>query len=64
MEVKGPEAGSGNSCYRLGYRFFERLRIAEGRPKSRSRLAAEQQFPHGRSTETDRRQTRYLLGWY
>ena len=61
MERKGPEAASGNCCYRLGYCFFERLRIAEGRPKSKSRLAAEEQHPHGRSTEMDLSHTvRYL----
>jgi hypothetical protein len=54
LRGKGAMDGSGNKTYRLAYAFFERRRIAEGRPKSAKRLRSEAEFgPAGRSTQTD-----------
>jgi hypothetical protein len=55
LRMKGPSAGAGCKVYPLGYAFFEKRRIAEGRPKSAKRTRAEAEFPHGRSCETERK---------
>ena len=41
----------GNVTYRLGYTFFEKLRILEGGSKSLRRLQNEQYMPYGFSTQ-------------
>lgn len=54
LRGKGASDGAGNMTYRLAYAFFERRRIADGRPKSAKRLRAEAEFgPAGRSTQAD-----------
>lgn len=47
MAKEGPEAGAGALLYYAAYIFFEKLRIAEGRPKSDHRLEMERLHPHG-----------------
>ncbi|PRP73138.1 hypothetical protein PROFUN_03452 [Planoprotostelium fungivorum] len=41
MKAKGPTGGCQNRTYRAAYEYFERQRIAEGKPKSKKRLDAE-----------------------
>ena len=41
LAMKGKTKGSGNSLYPKAYRFFENLRLLEGRPKSKHRQGAE-----------------------
>jgi hypothetical protein len=53
LRIKGATAGAGSKMFPLAYAFFEKRRIAEGRPKSAKRLRAEIEFPFGRSCETD-----------
>ncbi|KAG8157204.1 hypothetical protein KVR01_012912 [Diaporthe batatas] len=47
MAKEGPDAGAGELIYYAAYIFFEKLRIAEGRPKSAHRLKMERLHPHG-----------------
>jgi hypothetical protein len=56
LRMKGATAGAGCKVYALGYAFFEKRRIAEGRPKSAKRVRAEAEFPNGRSCETERKE--------
>jgi len=51
MAMKMPTQGSGNCLYPAAYHFFERRRIAEGKPKSKLRLESEAAFPEGHSLE-------------
>lgn len=44
---KGSSAGARQIAYYAAYVYFEKLRIAEGRPKSLHRLEMEERYPHG-----------------
>ena len=37
-------AGGSNKVYRLGYHFLEKVRLAEGKPKSKKRLQNEEEL--------------------
>jgi len=45
----GPErlSGASNKTYRLAYHFFEKLRLSEGKTKTKKRLKNEAEFPDG-----------------
>lgn len=47
MAKKGSSAGARQIVYYAAYVFFEKLRIAEGAPKSLHRLEMEECHPHG-----------------
>jgi hypothetical protein len=47
MQMKDPMQGSGNRIYPAAYHFFERRRLAEGKPKSKLRQESEAAFQHG-----------------
>lgn len=53
---KGPTAGNTSVVYYTAYVYFEKLRLAEGRPKSKHRVQMEAQWPTG--AETDRLRNR------
>ena len=55
LAFKGKDKGAGHGIYPAAYRFFEKLRIAEGEPKSKSRLKNEKDHPLGFSLEAPRR---------
>jgi len=51
MALNGKLSGSGNGMYTSAYRFFEALRLHEGRPKGKKRQGAEKVFgSEGRKT--------------
>lgn len=52
---KGPIAGCTSSVYYAAYVYFEKLRIAEGKPKSKHRLEMEKIHPRGADRERDGR---------
>ncbi|KKY36665.1 hypothetical protein UCDDA912_g03337 [Diaporthe ampelina] len=52
---KGPTAGCTGSVYYAAYVYFEKLRIAEGKPKSKHRLDMEDIHPLGADRENDGR---------
>jgi hypothetical protein len=41
LKKKGPEAGGSSNCFYAGYVFFEKLRIKQGKPKSKFRREME-----------------------
>lgn len=43
-EGNGEMSGAEMKAYYLGYVFFEKLRVHEGRPKTEARIAAETEF--------------------
>ena len=43
--------GSGNCLYPAAYHFFERRRLAEGKPKGKLRVESEAAFPQGHSLQ-------------
>lgn len=47
MAQEGPFSGARGAVYYAAYVFFEKLRIAEGRPKSDRRLEMERLYPRG-----------------
>lgn len=53
MKVSGADSGQGNGIYPAAYYFFEKKRIAEGKPKSKKRLDNED-FLGYRGYSTDR----------
>lgn len=52
---KGPLAGCTSSVYYAAYVYFEKLRVAEGKPKSKHRLDMEGIYPGGAERERDGR---------
>lgn len=52
---KGAVAGCTSSVYYAAYVYFEKLRIAEGKPKSKHRLEMEKIYPGGAERERDGR---------
>jgi len=54
MEYEGLTRGASGRLYPAAYRFFESLRILEGRPKTMHRVGAEVVFPNGRPLECRR----------
>ena len=44
---KGPNAGNTSSVYYAAYVYFEKMRLAEGKPKSKHRLEMENVWPQG-----------------
>lgn len=52
---KGAVAGCTSSVYYAAYVYFEKLRIAEGKPKSKHRLEMEKIYPQGAERERDGR---------
>lgn len=52
---KGAVAGCTSSVYYAAYVYFEKLRIAEGKPKSKHRLEMEKIYPRGAERERDGR---------
>jgi hypothetical protein len=52
---KGPDSGATSCVYYGGYVFFEKLRIKEGKPKSKHRQDMEAIYGHkgGMDLETD-----------
>ncbi|GLE01841.1 hypothetical protein PINS_up010679 [Pythium insidiosum] len=53
LTSKGKREGCSNGVYLKAYRFFEQLRIAEGRPKSKRRQQNEDELPTGFSLKRD-----------
>ena len=47
LKVKGKFEGRGCKVYYTGYHLFERVRIAEDKPKTKKRMKAEKEFPQG-----------------
>lgn len=54
-KAKGARAGCTSSVYYAAYVYFEKLRIAEGKPKSKHRLDMEEIYPGGAERERDGR---------
>lgn len=54
-KAKGAKAGCTSSVYYATYVYFEKLRIAEGKPKSKHRLGMERIYPGGAGHERDGR---------
>lgn len=52
---KGAVAGCTSSVYYAAYVYFEKLRAAEGKPKSKHRLEMEKIYPRGADRERDGR---------
>ncbi|EME46216.1 hypothetical protein DOTSEDRAFT_127202 [Dothistroma septosporum NZE10] len=52
---RGPTAGNTSVVYYTAYVYFEKLRLAEGRPKSKHRVQMEAQWPAGADTDRVRR---------
>lgn len=52
---KGPIAGCTSSVYYAAYVYFEKRRIADGKPKSKHRLEMEKIHPEGADRENDGR---------
>lgn len=52
---KGAVAGCTSSVYYAAYVYFEKLRIAEGKPKSKHRVEMEKIYPRGAERERDGR---------
>jgi len=53
--MKGPSAGAGSVVFYAAYVFFEKLRIKEGKPKTKHRLTMEETWgPEGFELESDR----------
>lgn len=50
---KGPMAGCTSSVYYAAYVYFEKRRLAEGKPKSKHRLEMEKIYPRGAERERD-----------
>lgn len=50
---KGPRAGCTSSVYYAAYVYLEKLRLAEGKPKSKHRLEMEKIYPGGAERERD-----------
>ncbi|KAG8166077.1 hypothetical protein KVR01_004629 [Diaporthe batatas] len=50
---KGPMAGCTSSVYYAAYVYFEKRRLAEGKPKSKHRLEMEAIYPGGAERERD-----------
>lgn len=50
---KGPNAGNTSSVYYAAYVFFEKCRLAEGKPKSKHRATMESVWPGGVDRERD-----------
>ena len=48
---KGPTAGNTSVVYYTAYVYFEKLRLAEGKPKSKHRVQMEGQWPTGMDTD-------------
>ena len=48
--AKGPDGGNTNCIYYGAYVFFEKLRIKEGKPKSKHRQEMEEVWPNGADT--------------
>lgn len=55
---RGATAGNTSSVFYASYVFFEKLRIAENKPKSKHRLDMEDIHPNGLDTQT--RNERYI----
>ena len=45
--MSGANQGGDNKIFYAGYVFFEKKRIAEGKPKSKKRQEREEQWPGG-----------------
>ncbi|KAI1781330.1 hypothetical protein F4818DRAFT_398731 [Hypoxylon cercidicola] len=52
---RGPNAGCASKVFYAAYVFFEKKRIAEGKPKSQHRLKMETTWPQGFDLENDGR---------
>ncbi|TMW68912.1 hypothetical protein Poli38472_001068 [Pythium oligandrum] len=53
LTTKGKRDGCSNGVYMAAYCFFEKLRIAENKPKSGKRVKNEKEMPTGYSLERD-----------
>ena len=53
--MKGPKAGNSSSVYYAAYVFFEKWRLADGKPKTKHRLDMEQAWPGGMDRKCDSR---------
>lgn len=51
LTTKGKREGCSNGVYTAAYVFFEKLRIAEGKPKTGKRVKAENEMPTGYSLQ-------------
>ncbi|KAK7454805.1 hypothetical protein CaCOL14_005870 [Colletotrichum acutatum] len=57
MNKKGPASGNTSSVFYAAYVFFEKLRVRDGKPKTKKREEMENEWPNGMDTE------RQLDGW-
>ncbi|KDQ20143.1 hypothetical protein BOTBODRAFT_27553 [Botryobasidium botryosum FD-172 SS1] len=55
MKDSGPNAGATNGTYVAAYKYFEKVRIAEGKKKTPKRLRNEDEHPNGFPLENRRR---------
>lgn len=59
LAKKGVLAGNRNYAYYAAYVFFEKVRVRDGKAKSKDREVMERKWPSGVDTETD-----YSKGWF
>lgn len=62
LTTKGKREGCSNGVYAAAYVFFERLRIAEGKPKTGKRVKMESEKPTGFSLQRDPTHTLVFVG--
>ncbi|KAK1963971.1 hypothetical protein LY78DRAFT_659813 [Colletotrichum sublineola] len=51
LSKKGPSAGNTSSVFYAAYVFFEKLRVRDGKPKTKKREEMETQWPNGFETK-------------
>lgn len=54
LKQKGPDGGAGINVYKVAYHFFEKMRIVEGKKKTKKREEHEQFVTEGFKNETPR----------
>ncbi|KZV92461.1 hypothetical protein EXIGLDRAFT_647264 [Exidia glandulosa HHB12029] len=62
MKATGPMGGAENGTYEAAYKYFEKVRIMEGKKKTPKRLEAETEHPGGRDPRDSRRKVWVFTG--
>ncbi|KAM0239577.1 hypothetical protein ACHAP5_008223 [Fusarium lateritium] len=60
--AKGTNAGAKSSVFYAGYVYFEKLRIAQGKPTTKHREHILRIYPEGYPRDVDHRQISYVVG--
>ena len=62
LKQKGPLAGNTSGVYYAAYVFFEKLRVKQGKPKSKDREIMEEIHPGGLDTKVQSGKISYVVG--